>query len=80
VVYADGRPVRLGDVVTLGEGRTGEVVCAIDDDAYAEGFSKADWGYLARGALIQFQAYGLIHYRQAEPDLVLVVRAGGRQR
>jgi hypothetical protein len=79
VVYGDGRPVRLGDVVTLGEGRTGEVVCAIDDDAFADAFPKAAWAYLGQGALIHFQAYGLIHYRQAEPDLVLVARASGRQ-
>lgn len=78
MLYADGQPVRLGDVVALGEDRTGEVVCSIDDAAYTEAFPAADWAYLGQGVLIRFGAYGLIHYRQAEPDLRLVARAGDR--
>lgn len=78
MLYADGRPVRLGDMVSLGEDRTGEVVCAIDDDAYAEAFPKAAWAYLGQGVLIRFRTDGLIHYRVAEPDLLLVARASGR--
>lgn len=78
MTYPDGQPVRVGDVVALGADQAGEVVCSIDDDAYTDAYPRAEWAYLAQGVLIRFPAYGLIHYRQAEPDLRLVARASGR--
>jgi hypothetical protein len=74
VAYADGRSVRLGDQVVLGNA-AGQVVAVIDEDTYAEGLAKAEWSYLQRGVLVRFEALGLIHYQTPEPDLTLIGRA-----
>jgi hypothetical protein len=75
VNYIDGTPIRMGDLVALGEDRGGVVVCSIDDDAYTKDHPKAEWSYLGRGVLIEFPRYGLIHYETPEPDLELISRA-----
>lgn len=73
MTYADGQQVRLGDRVGLG-GREGEVVAIIGEGVFADGLSQAEWAYLESGMLVRFKAFGLIHYRDAEADLVLVAR------
>jgi len=75
MTYADGQQVRLGDRVDLG-GHEGEVVAIIHEAAYADGFSHGAWAYLGSGVLVRFEAYGLIHYRAPEDDLVLLARQG----
>ena len=74
--YPDGQSIRLGDKVGIGKDTGGIVVCSIDTDEYSEEYPKAEWASLNRGVLINFPAYGLIHYEQ-EPDrdLVLIERA-----
>ena len=74
--YPDGQSIRLGDKVRIGEDSGGIVVCSIDTNEYSEEYPKAEWAHLSRGVLINFPAYGLIHY-EAEPDrdLVLIERA-----
>ncbi len=73
--YSDGTPLKVGDVVGLGEDRNGVVVCSIDDDAYTDRFTKDNWSHLGRGVMIEFPMWGLIHYEEPEPDLELVARA-----
>ena len=53
------------------------MVCSIDDGASLAGYREADWGYLRRGVLVEFEtAMGLVHYEdEMEPDLELVSRA-----
>jgi hypothetical protein len=74
--YPDGQCVRIGDVVSL-PGSQGVVVCSIDDQSYSEDFPMETWGYLQKGALIEFAKYGLMHYVEPETDLVLVARRDG---
>jgi hypothetical protein len=75
VKYMDGTPVKVGDVVGLGEDRNGVVVCSMDDDVYTEAYSKEQWDYLGGGVMIEFPKWGLIHYEAPEPDLELISRA-----
>jgi hypothetical protein len=75
--YSDGQQVKLGDVVALGKNQQGVVVGAIDTGEYRSDYPQAQWGYLKSGVLIEFPAYGLIHYTEPEPDLRLIARASG---
>jgi hypothetical protein len=76
--YCDGQASQLGDIVSLG-GKLGTVVSDIDGGHYgsAPEYSAEQWAYLGAGIMIEFEAYGLIHYTAPEPDLLLVRRAGG---
>jgi hypothetical protein len=73
--YFDGQEARIGDRVRLGNDVNGVVVCSIDRGEYAGEHSEAQWGYLGKGVMIQFEKYGLIHYAEPDEDLVLVDRA-----
>jgi Pterin binding enzyme len=67
--------VRVGDKVKLGANAEGVVVCSIDTGEYSKEHPEAQWGYLKKGAIIDFPKYGLIHYVEPEDDLELVARA-----
>jgi hypothetical protein len=73
--YSDGRDVKLGDRVKLGDDDGGVVVASIDTAEYSIEHSEAQWGYLKKGVMIKFPKHGLIHYENAEPDLQLIGRA-----
>jgi hypothetical protein len=73
--YPDGQEVKLGDVVALGRGEEGIVVCSIDTGEYSEVYPQAQWGYLDSGVLIKFPSYGLIHYEEPELGLRLIAHA-----
>jgi hypothetical protein len=74
--YCSGEHVRAGDHVFLGRGEGGEgrVVCSIDDAAYTPEHLGSDWAYLQSGVMIEFRAFGLVHYTEPDPDLRLVAR------
>jgi hypothetical protein len=74
--YADGRPVKIGDLVSLG-GHSGTVVCSIDDAAYSTAYPETEWARLGKGVMIEIGDLGLIHYLEPEPDLQLVGRQCG---
>ncbi len=73
--YWDGQDVKLGDRVKLGENETGVVVASIDTNEYSEHHSREQWAYLKKGVMIEFAAYGLIHYEEPEEGLQLLKRA-----
>ncbi|MES2538888.1 MAG: hypothetical protein V4632_23765 [Pseudomonadota bacterium] len=73
--YSDGREVKLGDKVKLGEDSGGVVVCSIDTGEYSDDHPESAWGYLKKGVMISFPKYGLIHYEKPEDDLELIARA-----
>lgn len=70
--YIDGIEVMLGDNVLV-DGEPGIVVAVIDSGQYSETYTKG-WGFLERGALIEAKVFGLIHYLEADEDLVFVDR------
>lgn len=75
--YPNGEEIIVGDHVKLGsgEGSEGIVVCAFDRNEYSPSHPKEKWSELEVGALIEFQKYGLIHYKESEEDLQLISRA-----
>jgi hypothetical protein len=75
VNYWDGQEARIGDRVRLGSEVEGVVVCSIDRGEYKGEHSEAQWGYLGKGVMVQFEKYGLIHYSEPDEDLVLLDRA-----
>ncbi len=72
--YPDGQEVKLGDRVKLGEDDHGLVVCSIDASEYSDEYPETKWGYLKKGVVMRFPLYGLIHYEEPEPDLMLIER------
>lgn len=73
--YVDGKPVKVGDRVGLGEDRMGRVVCSMDDGVYTDGHPESAWGDLGRGVMIEFPKWGLVHYEEPEEDLELISRS-----
>ncbi|HYG07310.1 MAG TPA: hypothetical protein VD865_13025 [Stenotrophomonas sp.] len=75
--YIDGKPVVLGDHVTLGGGVTGTVVAIIDAREFSPGYPADEWSYLEVGALVRSSEGGLIHLPVSKHDFALVERARG---
>jgi hypothetical protein len=74
--YPDGQAVKLGDRVKVGDDDHGVVVISFDTAEYSAEYTETQWGgYLKTGVMINFPLYGLIHYKDPEPDLELVERA-----
>ena len=73
--YSDGKEIRVGDHVRLGDDDGGIVVCSIDADEYTSEHPKEQWGYLGKGVMIEFPRYGLIHFAEPDEDLELIQRA-----
>jgi hypothetical protein len=75
--YADGQEVRLGDVVTDGSSGEGIVVFSIDTNEYSDNFSEAEWAYLKKGVMVNYEQLGRIYYEGPEPypELRLISRS-----
>ena len=73
--YLDGQPVRLGDVVDLGGGMTGVVVCLFDERLFDPGFQKLAQGGPDKGVMVNSAQAGLVHFPKPDVDLVLLHRA-----
>jgi len=56
--------VGIGDRVTV-DGHPATIVAMLEEQAFADGYSPADWAYLGNGILVVDDAAGLVHY----PDL-----------
>lgn len=72
--YSDGSDVLLGDIVTLGGGMTGIVVCNFEKNEFAKGFDKDEWGEFKTGIMVESPQAGLVYYEGKCVDLTLVKR------
>ena len=72
--YYSGEEARLGDRVKLGTDENGIVVCSIDTNEYSDEFPVEVRDVFHEGVVIKFQKFGIIHYVEPEPDLILVAR------
>ena len=72
--YCSGEEIRAGDLVKSADW-TGRVVFVLGTRSFAPGYSPADWSYLSRGFMTEFDQGGLVFSQQADEDLVLVARA-----
>ena len=73
--YRDGREVKLGDRVKLGEDSGGVVVASIDTREYSPICTEAEWSFLQKGVLVDFPRWGIIHYEEPDEDLEFLARA-----
>jgi hypothetical protein len=72
--YCSGDEIRAGDVVRCADW-TGRVVFVVSTGSFAPGYSRADWSYVGRGFMVEYDQAGLVFWEQADEDLVLVARA-----
>ncbi len=72
--YCSGNDIRAGDRVRCADW-TGVVVFVLGTGSFAAGYSPADWSYLGRGFMAEYDQAGLVFSEQADSDLVLVARA-----
>lgn len=72
--YCSGDDIRAGDVVRCAAW-TGRVVFVLGTGSFTPGFAPADWSYLGRGFMVEYEQTGLVFSEQADADLVLVARA-----
>lgn len=70
--YCDGQIIQLGDRIQLWEAKFGVIVCIIADGVFSDNFSQADWAFLHKGLLIKMGDGQLIHYAEADEDLILL--------
>jgi hypothetical protein len=55
--------------------RRGIVVALIGEGEFFAGFCAEDWAHLGKGALVDYDKVGLVHYDVIEQDVELVGRA-----
>jgi hypothetical protein len=72
--YCSGDDIRAGDRVRCGDW-TGRVVFVLGTGSFALGFRPADWSYLGRGFMAEYDQAGLVFSEKADADLELVARA-----
>ena len=73
--YWDGRDVKIGDRVKLGEDSGGVVVASIDTREYSPVCTEAEWSFLQKGVLVDFPRWGIVHYEEPDEDLEFLARA-----
>ncbi|GBQ70733.1 hypothetical protein [Komagataeibacter xylinus] len=71
--YQDGRKVRIGDKVNLGNNAKGVVIGLIGQHLYADGYNAEDWDYLKNGFLISTD-FGLLRLEEPDEDMKLLRR------
>lgn len=71
--YCSGEEIRAGDRVRCA-GWTGTVVFVLGTKSFSEGCDPADWSYLGRGFMIDYEQAGLVFSEQANEDLQLISR------
>lgn len=72
--YWSGYDIRAGDRVRCADW-TGMVVFVLGTGSFSAGYSPADWSYLGRGFMAEYDQAGLVFSERANIDLVLVARA-----
>ena len=72
--YCTGEDIRAGDRVRCGDW-TGTVVFVLGTGSFAPGYNPADWLYLGRGFMVEYDRAGLVFSEHADEDLELVARA-----
>ena len=71
--YCSGEEIRVGDQVRSADW-TGVVVFVLSTGSFAAGYESAEWSYLGRGFMVEYDQVGLIFSEQADEDLELVSR------
>ena len=72
--YRSGDEIRAGDRVRSAEW-AGVVVFVLGTGSFAAGYHSAEWSYLGRGFMVEYEQAGLVFAGHADEDLVLIRRA-----
>ena len=72
--YCSGEEIRAGDLVKSADW-TGRIVFVLGNGSFAPRYSPADWSYLGRGFMAEYDTAGVVFSDRADEDLVLVARA-----
>ncbi len=72
--YCSGDDIRAGDRVRCAAW-TGRVAFVLGSGSFAPGYDPAEWSYLGRGFMAEYDQAGLVFSEQAGEDLELVARA-----
>jgi len=71
--YENGCLIQVGDIVTIDDKYSGQVVASMDTATYLPGYES--WAYLSEGIMVVTNFAGLVQYtRQATDRLVLKTR------
>lgn len=73
--YPDGKDVLVGDEVVV-DGDGGLVVANIDEGWFSKRYPEGSWSHLGKGALIETNALGLVHYETFDDVPILLKRRG----
>ena len=68
--YCSGDDIRAGDRVRCADW-TGRIVFVLSTGSFAPGYSPADWSYLGRGFMAEYDQAGLVFSERADEDLEL---------
>jgi len=71
--YLSGQEVCVSDKVITDKSE-GVVVCVIDTKQFTEKYQAEVWAYLEKGCLIETKEMGLVHYPEADEDVILSSR------
>jgi hypothetical protein len=72
--YCSGDEIRVGDRVRCSDW-AGVVVFVLGTSSYAAGYSPADWSYLGRGYMVEYEQVGCVFSEEACAELELVSRS-----
>jgi hypothetical protein len=67
--YLSGQEIHVGDKV-IADKSEGIIVCVIDTKQFTDEYSDF-WAYLKKGCLVETKEMGLVHYPEADKDLIL---------
>jgi hypothetical protein len=71
--YLSGDDIRAGDRVRWADW-TGVVVFVLGTGSFAPGYTPANWSYLSRGFMVDYDQAGLVFSEQSDEDLELLAR------
>jgi hypothetical protein len=68
----NGKPIRVGDDLRVGNWTVGLVVCSMDTGEFSPAYPKGVWEHLERGIMVETHHAGLIHYAENIDELEII--------
>ena len=71
--YENGSLIQVGDIMTIDDKYSGQVVASMDTSTYLPGFES--WAYLTKGIMVMTDFAGPVQYTSQATDR-LILKAG----
>jgi hypothetical protein len=68
----NGKPIKVGHHIKVGDWTVGVVVCSMDTGEYSPTHPEEEWSYLERGIMVDTVKAGLIHYVENDDELEII--------